>query len=222
MSDKTCVVVGAGPGVGLAVAQHFGREGFKVALVARRAEALAGYVQELAQSGIEAAGFPTDAANAEALKSTFFQIKAQLGNPEVLVYNAAAIRSGLPSEAEVEQVVADFRINVVGALVCAQQVIPDMTAQGRGTILFTGGGLALRPYPQYASLAVGKAALRNLTYSLGEELEASGVHVATVTIAGFVKPGTHFDPALIAEKYWELHTQEKGQWEREFVYQADK
>jgi hypothetical protein len=45
--------------------------------------------------------------------------------------------------------------------------------------------------------------------------------VATVTIAGFVKPGTHFDPALIAKKYWELHSQEPGQWDREFVYKAE-
>jgi hypothetical protein len=45
------------------------------------------------------------------------------------------------------------------------------------------------------------------------------VHVATVTIAGFVQPGTHFDPDRIAEAYWTLHTQEPGQWEREIVYQ---
>jgi short-subunit dehydrogenase len=183
---------------------------------------LAGYEQTLGQAGVEAQSFPTDAANAEALQSTFFQIKAHLGTPQVLVYNAAAVRPGLPSEIEVEQVLADFRINVVGALVCAQQVIPDMKAEGRGTILFTGGGLALRPTPQYASLASSKAALRNLTSSLAEEVEASGIHVATVTIAGFVKPGTHFDPALIAKKYWELHSQEPGQWEKEFVYKAER
>ncbi|NJL35119.1 MAG: short-chain dehydrogenase, partial [Chloroflexaceae bacterium] len=90
--------------------------------------------------------------------------------------------------------------------------------QQRGTILFTGGGLALDPYAQYASLAIGKAGLRSLTYTLGAELEPQGIHVATVTIAGTVQPGTFFAPDLIAEQYWNLHTQAPGTWQREIVY----
>jgi len=93
-----------------------------------------------------------------------------------------------------------------------------MRASGKGTILFTGGGLALHPNPQVASLSVGKAAIRNLAYSLGAELELEGIQVATVTIAGYVKPGTHFDPDLIAETYWQLHTQKTGERQREIVY----
>lgn len=218
MTDKICVVVGAGPGVGLAVAKRFGREGFQLALVARRAEALAQYTAELEQTGLAAYAFPADAADFASLAQALAQIKAQHGSPEVLVYNAALIKPEPPSTLPVENLTAAFRVNVAGALVCAQQVIPEMKARQRGTILFTGGGLALNPYPGYASLAASKAALRNLTYSLGADLEADGIQVATVTIAGFVQPGTHFDPDLIAEKYWELHCQPPGQREREIVY----
>jgi NAD(P)-dependent dehydrogenase (short-subunit alcohol dehydrogenase family) len=125
----------------------------------------------------------------------------------------------VPSALDAALLLDDMRVNVAGALVAAQQVLPHMRAQRRGTILFTGGGLALAPAPPYAALAAGKAALRNLCYSMGAEVEPDGVHVATVTIAGFVQPGSHFDPDRIAEAYWTLHAQEPGQWEREIVYQ---
>lgn len=218
MADKIAVVVGVGEGIGLAVARRFGREDFRLALIARRMDALQGYVEELRQNGIDAHAFPADAGDAESLVETFVGIKANLGSPEVLVYNAVAVVPGMPSALDVKQSEASFRVNVSGALVAAQQVIPDMLAKKSGTILFTGGGLALNPNPNYAALAIGKAGLRSLAYSLGAELEPEGIHVATVTIAGFVQQGTHFDPDKIAEKYWELHTQSSGNWEREIVY----
>jgi NAD(P)-dependent dehydrogenase (short-subunit alcohol dehydrogenase family) len=216
--NQVCVIVGVGPGMGLAVARRFGREGFQLGLIARRAEALNSYTAELQQAGIEAVGFSANAGLTETLKDVFEQIKTQLGPPAVMVYNVAAITPGVPSKLPIEGLLANFTVNVAGALVAAQQVIPDMRAQQHGTILFTGGGLALNPFPQAASLAVGKAGLRNLCYSLAAELEPEGIHVAIVTIAGMVKPGTHFDPDLIAEKYWHLHRQPAGQWEREIIY----
>lgn len=214
-----CAIVGAGTGVSMAVARRFGREGFRLALLARRAEALDGYVAELGREGIAAQGFTANAADEESLRQTLAQVAAQLASPDVLLYNAAVLRESVPSALDVSLLLDDMRVNVAGALVAAQAVLPQMRARQRGTILLTGGGLALSPAPPYAALAAGKAALRNLCYSLGAEVEPDGVHVATVTIAGFVQPGTHFDPDRIAEAYWTLHAQEPGQWEREIVYQ---
>ena len=89
-----------------------------------------------------------------------------------------------------------------------------------GSILFTGGGLAL--YPEYganaSSLTAGKSALRGLTYAMAKELEPEGIHVATVTIAGTVAEGTAFAPDTIAECYWALHQQPKAQWSTEIVF----
>lgn len=218
MDKELCVVIGAGSGVSLGVARRFGKEGFRIALIARRAESVKESVSELEKLGIKAFGFVADASDFNALKQTFELISQSLGETAVLVYNAAAIKQGIPSEIPVESLVEDFKTNVAGALVAAQAVIPSMRAKGKGTILFTGGGLALHPNPQVASLSVGKAAIRNLAYSLGAELELEGIQVATVTIAGYVKPGTHFDPDLIAETYWQLHTQKTGERQREIVY----
>jgi len=93
-----------------------------------------------------------------------------------------------------------------------------MRAAGSGTIIFTGGGLALDPMSQFASVGIGKAALRNLAQSLAKELKPEGIHVATVTICGMVKAGTHFDPAKIAERFIELHQQPAGSFEAEVLY----
>lgn len=175
-------------------------------------------MQVLAAKGSTIQGFVTDASDVTSLIAALEQIQTALGPVDVLVYNVYLNSEGPPSQLNPQQMAADFSINVLGALVAAQQVIPQMRERKQGTILFTGGGLALNPYPQYASLAAGKAALRNLCFSLNAELAPDGIHAAMVTVAGFVKPGTHFDPDLIAEKYWDLYTQSVGAWEREIVY----
>lgn len=218
MSSGLCVIVGAGHGVSMGIARRFGREGYQIALVARRQKALTEYIAELAKVDITAQGFTADASDSASIEGAFDAIRTGLGDADVLVYNAAAIRTGKPSELNIEDAIADMRVNVGGAILSAQQVIPAMRQRKSGTILFTGGGLALNPYPDYASLAMGKAALRNLTYSLGAELEADTIQVGTVTIAGFVQAGTYFDPDKIAEAFWKLHSQAPAEREREIIY----
>ena len=95
-----------------------------------------------------------------------------------------------------------------------------MREAGRGTILLTGGGLALDPtgWLPAASLAVGKAGLRSLAQTLHKELAPEGIHVATVTIAGQIQPGTAFDPDLIADRFWHLHAQPVGHFDWESVF----
>lgn len=219
MSSGLCTIVGAGPSLGMAVARRFAREGFRIALLARRRGALDEYVAQLSDRGTQAYGYVADAADLDSLSQAFEQLHGQLGQVDVLVYNAGIARAIQPAELDVETLVDDFRVNVAGALASAQQVIPYMRERHRGTIIFTGGGMALHPYAQYASLAIGKAGLRCLAFTLGEELEAEGVHVATVTIAGPVQPGTRFDPDRIADCYWALHGQDPVRWQREVIYQ---
>ena len=160
--------------------------------------------------------FAADAGDESSLIHVFAQIRAELGNPEVLIYNAAAFTPGKPSTIASEQLLHDFQVNVTGALVAVQQVLPAMQANRRGTILLTGGGLALYPSAAAASLAIGKAGIRSLAFTLAQELKDSGIRVGTVTICGSVKPGTHFDPDAIAQSYLALHTSETP--ETEVIY----
>ncbi|HUS24426.1 MAG TPA: SDR family NAD(P)-dependent oxidoreductase [Candidatus Binatia bacterium] len=221
MSDArkpACLIVGAGPGIGQAVACAFAREGFALALSARSAARLDRVRAAVEKCGASARAYSADAGDEASLRQMIASVRADLGDPAVLVYNAAVTHAARPTSISTAQLLDDFRVNVAGALVCAQEVAPAMTAAGRGTILLTGGSFAHEPAANYASLSVGKAALRNLTFSLAQELGAAGIHVATVTVYGFVQTGTHFDPARIAQAYLELHRQPQGHFQTEYVY----
>ncbi|MCM3728819.1 SDR family NAD(P)-dependent oxidoreductase [Neobacillus cucumis] len=215
MNKKLIVVVGAGPGVGNHVAKKFGVNNFRVVLVSRNQEALDQYVNELSSEGIEAYAVVADAASPASLTEAFDQIKKNYGTTDVLVYNAAVLKGGKPTSLTAVSLVSHYQVDVAGALHSALQVIPEQVEQKEGTILFTGGGLAVYPSADYTALGIGKAALRNLAFSLAEELKPQGIFVGTVTIAGSVAPGTHLAPELIAEKYWELYEKRE---EHEIVY----
>lgn len=217
-NKPVCTIVGAGPGIGTAVARRFGKEGFRIALIARRQNELNIYQKELEGLNIDAHSFTGDAGNFDSLTNAFSKVNDRLGDTHVLIYNAAVLRPGMPSEDSPARFLEDFKVNVGGALQSAQLVLPAMKEAKKGTIIFTGGGLSLDPIPQYASLAVGKAGLRSLTYSLAGESFKHNIHVATVTVCGLVKPGTKFDPDLIAQEYWNLHLQPKSSWQKEIIY----
>jgi short-subunit dehydrogenase len=217
MAKGACILVGAGPGLGAALAERLGREGRDVGLIARRASELEAQRRALSERGITATTAAADAADAASLREAVERIASELGDVEALVYNAAVLARGTPSRLDPRALVDDFRVNVVGALVAAQAALPALRARGGGAIVFTGGGLALDPHPDFASLAVGKAGVRNLALSLAKELAPENIHVATVTICGFIREGTPFAPAAIANVYAELLAEPKDAWRAEVV-----
>ncbi|MCK6259114.1 SDR family NAD(P)-dependent oxidoreductase [Fictibacillus sp. KIGAM418] len=212
MTEKVIVIVGAGPGISMGAAKRFGREGFKVALIARRLEALQEYENELRAAGIEAKGFTGDVSSEISLKTAISAVVDTFGRIDVLLYNAASGKPGRPTELTAEDLVRDFKISVAGALLSVKEVLPHME---NGSILLTGGGLALQPYADYASLAVGKAGIRNLAYSLSQELSEKGIYVGTLTVKGFVKEGTPFSPEHIADTFYTMN-QERSETEVAF------
>ena len=109
-----------------------------------------------------------------------------------------------------------WAVNVVGAITAASHLLPRMVEAGGGTFILTGG--MPTPVPQVASLSLGKAGVRALAEMLEAQFGPQGVHVATVTVAGAVAPGTAFDPDGIADTYWQLHQQPPDAWEREVLY----
>ena len=213
-----CLIIGAGPGIGQAVGVAFAREGYDIALASRHADKVRGLLPAIEKAGAAAKLYSVDAGDEASLRRLFADVRKDYGDPEIVVYNPAAHAVGKPTQLNSEQLTADFRVNVAGALVAAQEAAPAMKTRGRGTILLTGGGFAHEPAANYASLSLGKAALRNLTFSLAQELGAFGIHVATVTVYGFVQSGTHFDPARIADAYLRLHRQTPGHFQTEVVF----
>ncbi|MBI0579993.1 SDR family NAD(P)-dependent oxidoreductase [Neobacillus cucumis] len=213
MSEKIFLIVGAGPGISLNTARKFGKEGFKVALISRSMESLQKYENELKTEGIEAKGFPGDASSEESIKTAIDAVIKMYGKIDVLLYNAASGKPGKPTSLSADQIVEDFKISVAGALTSVKEVIPYMQ---NGTILLTGGGLALHPYADYASLAIGKAGIRNLAYSLHQELSPKGIYVGTLTVKGFVQEGTYFSPENIANAFYSMY---ENQTEAEIIFE---
>lgn len=202
MKEKVLLIVGAGPGISLSTAKRFGKEGFKIALVSRRIDALRKYEEELKKEGITAKGFPGDVSSEVSLKAAIDSVINTYGKIDVLLYNAAAGKPGKPTTLNVDDLVKDFKISVAGAVTSVKEVIPYMV---NGTVLLTGGGLAMYPYADYASLAIGKAGIRNLAYSLHQELSSKGIYVGTLTIKGFVQDGTYYSAENIAETFFSMY-----------------
>lgn len=202
MSEKILLIVGAGPGISFSTAQKFGREGFKVALIARNLKALQQYEKDLNSKGIEAKGFPGDASSEVSLKAAIESVVKTYGKVDVLVYNAASGKPGKPTELTANDLVHDFTISVAGALTSVKEVLPHME---NGTILLTGGGLALYPYGDLVSLSIGKAGIRSLANCLHQELSPKGIYVGTLTIKGFVQEDTYFSSKNIAEAFYSMY-----------------
>lgn len=209
-----------GRGIGLSVARRFGREGYNLGLIARSEASLENYASALELDGCTVKTFPTDITRTPQLISAVRETEKQLGPIEVLVYNAYVSQGSRASELNVEALEETLKVNLYGALVTAQLVIPGRLTRRKGTLLFTGNGLALSPHPDQAVLSIGKASLRALVGSLSKELYHEGIHIATVTVAGQVKSNTPFDPDLIGEKFWELHAQPPGKWKTGVIYQG--
>lgn len=226
MNKPVCIIVGMASRIGLAVAKKFAAEGYTIAMIGKTKFLLDKYLKQLNEAGFtDMHAFIANGDSLAALETAFDNIEAKLGIPDVLVYNESVISNGNIAEVTGDQILSELRINVAGALVSANKVIPQMKKAGRGTLLFTGGEFATNPDPDYASAAIGHAATRNLCITLAKELEPIGIHVATVTVHGLAKVqtvfdpnGVKFEPEVIANKFYALHTQPKGKFEFEMIY----
>lgn len=212
----TIAIIGAGPGLGLAIARTFGSQGFDVALISRNQGKLDGLVAALAADGITAAAFPADVLDRPALREALAAAKEHFGGIDVLEYSPADASAGPLApvdirEATPENVQPQIEYYLYGAMTAADVVLPDLLAAGAGTLLFTTGAGSVYPVPRYGNVTAGGAALRNWALNLGEALAGSGVHVAHVAIALMIGdkapvPGYDFLPASdIAPMYWDLH-----------------
>ncbi len=217
MSKKTIVVVGAGQGLGNHVAKRFGKEGFRVVLMARNEQSLKAYRQEFAAAGagIETHTYAVDAANPETLTDALAQVKQQFGTPDVFVYNVGITTPDEPGKIDAAELMRHYQVDVASAYHCVQQVADEEFGKKNGVIFLTGGGLALQPSAAYLPLSLDKAALRAMAYALHEELKPQGIFVGTVTVCGAIGGDDFFAPARIAETYWEMYSRRE---ECEAVY----
>ncbi|MCB5186786.1 SDR family NAD(P)-dependent oxidoreductase [Methylobacillus caricis] len=217
---KTFLGIGSGAGIGIATAERFAKEGFRVILANRNAENTQTLIQQLTSKGFQAEARTVDATDPAQVASLIADVESKYGNIDVLHYNAASLRQATIAGQSKETFVSDLAVNIGGALAAVQAVATTMADAKNGTILLTGGGFALYPSPDYLSLSIGKAGIRALALGLFESFKEQSIHVATITITTFVNPGSK-ETSDIADQFWQLHAQLPGQWTAETTYPAN-
>lgn len=210
MSKKTIAVVGAGPGLGNHIAEEFGKNGFRVILMARREEKLREYVAEMQSKGIEAEYQTADCGSNDSIIAAFNAVKAKYQTVDVMAYNTAVLKDGLATVITPEELAERYQVDVAGAVCAAQQVIPGQKEKGSGAVLFTGGGLALYPNSQFTSISIHKAALRALAFAMHDELKDAGIYVGIVNIKGNIGADDHYAPSKLAELFYQLYTEQNA------------
>lgn len=218
MTSPLAIVAGAGPGVGAAVARRFAAEGCRVVLIARDEARLAGLVAPILAAGGTAVTYACDLSMHSDVADVMARILQDHGTPAVLVWNAALWSEAPALSLDPADFDRQLRLGLTCAVTAIQAVAPSMKASGAGTILMTGGGLALAP--QYGgavpALTAVKSALRGFVHASAPAFAAQGLRLGMVTIAGQVAPGTAFDPDKIAEAFWALHAGTQALTERVF------
>ncbi|MFE5395980.1 SDR family NAD(P)-dependent oxidoreductase [Streptomyces sp. NPDC056568] len=213
---STIAIIGAGPGMGLAIARTFGRRGFDVALISRTQDKLDALAKQLGAEGITAEGFTADVMDRPSLTAALAAVKARFGAIDVLEYSPAphapvpGFTMVAPSEATVENLQPQVEYTFYGAVEAARAVLPAMREAGAGTLLFTTGGGSVDPIPMLGNVNAAGGALRNWVINLNKELAGSGVYAGHVAIGVWIGEGgpegiPTATPEQIAPLYWELH-----------------
>ena len=222
MADKVALVVGAGPGLGAALARRFTAGGYGVAVARRRAEEVAALAEEVGGKA-----YACDATDQASVAALFEGVTADLGTPTLVSYNAGAYSPGSVLDITAEEFERCWRIGCLGGFNVGQAAARGMVQAGGGTLLFTGATAALRGGKGFVNLAVGKFGLRALAQSMARELGPQGVHVAHLIIDGQIsadRPGYSesergedhvLKPEAIAETAWFLHSQQRSAWTQE-------
>ncbi|MFJ5840242.1 SDR family NAD(P)-dependent oxidoreductase [Streptomyces shenzhenensis] len=212
-------VVGAGPGLGRAIARRFGAAGHPVALVSRNAEKLQSIADVLAAEGVTARAYPADVTDGKALTDALRMAGDELGRISVLSYSPAPTfpnvagqvpdlkALGFTSAAETtpESVRPMFDMLVGGALNAAAAVLPAMRAARDGALLFTTGTTAVLPIPGMSNSGIALAGLRSWARGLYDDLAGEGVYTGHLSIGVPIVPGSgDGDPDALADRWYRL------------------
>jgi NAD(P)-dependent dehydrogenase (short-subunit alcohol dehydrogenase family) len=211
---KFAVVVGVGPGLGVALTRKFSSEGLTVVAAARDGKRLAELLRRELLPGVDA--ITCDVGDEAQVKRLFAPLADK--ELEIVVHNAGGYARGQVVDLSAEEVERTWRVGGLGAFHVGQAAARAMLPKGRGSIIFTGATAALRGGAGFAAFAMSKFAARALAQSMARELGPKGIHVAHVNIDGGIgedRGATKLKPEAIADIYWSLHVQDRSAWSQE-------
>jgi len=205
---RTAIVTGASSGIGAATALELARQGFAVAIGARRVERLREVAARVEAAGGRAFSHFLDVSQPDSIDAFYAAAESALGPIDLLVNNAGMSILNLLSDAKVEDLRAELEVNLLGPMLLCRRAIPGMLERRRGDLVFVGSENAVRPRPYQAAYTAAKAGLEGLARVLAMELDGTGVRSIVVRVG---PTGSEFGArmdhgmlkrALEAWRYW--------------------
>lgn len=202
------LIVGAGPGMGRAVALLAARRGMDVALVARSAGPLRETAAQVEALGAAALCLPADATDPDAMEQVVAAVLARFSRLDVLVHSLLPPhlfhRIAKMEKDDLEKWRRSVEISTFGALLAAYHAARPMIAAKRGAMVFVTATSGLQSYPAVSSHAVGKAGIHALMQSLASELgeyaiRANAVAVGVITGETSKSRPVYDDPQINAD-----------------------
>lgn len=187
---STLAIFGYGPGLGAGTARHFGRNGFRVAVIGRDPDAAAERAAALRADGIEAEPFAADITDPAQPAEVIARVEEKLGPIEVAVHAAAAgmsIRSASTREVDRSALDLPFALKVYSSIELSRALLPGMVARGSGALLFSSGASEANLQPYLANMGVALGAQRAYVRQLAAELDGTGVYVGLLAIGALIE-----------------------------------
>jgi len=229
--NGVALVVGAGDGLGSAVARRFARGGYTAALARRGGDKLESACKAIEAEGGRAHAFGVDARREDAVVELFDRVERELGPIEVAVHNIGANVNFSILEMDARKYMKVWEMACFSGFLVGREAARRMVPRGRGTILFPGATASLRGGAGFAAFAGAKHALRALAQSMARELGPRGIHVGHIVVDGPIdmpwirencaelvasRPADGLlAPDDIAENSWLLHAQPRSAWTHE-------
>lgn len=213
MAEKA-LIVGAGSGLSACLAHLFHKEGMQVAVAARRVD----NIQSLADE-VGGKAYRCDVAEANDVADLFDAVDADMGAPDIVVFNPSKRVRGPVADIDPEEVRQAIMVTCYGGFLVAQQAAKRMVERGSGSILLTGASAGVKGFANSATFAMGKFGLRGLAQSMARELHPKNVHIGHFVIDGGIAPpgktgenDNRLSPEGIAETYLQFHRQHRSTW----------
>ncbi len=184
------VITGASAGIGRAVAVAFGREGWRVALIARGSERLESAAREVEKAGGQALVFAADVADAQAMEAAAAQVVSTWGGLDIWINNAMASVLGPVTDLSSDEIRRVTEVTYLGQVYGTLAALRHMRVRNRGTIVQIGSALSYRSIPLQSAYCAAKFAVRGFTDSLRSELhhEGSGICLTMVQLPAVDTP----------------------------------
>jgi 3-oxoacyl-[acyl-carrier protein] reductase len=201
MSNRVAFVTGSSRGIGRAIALTLSHEGFYIVVASPEVENNELVAGEIRSAGGEAMTLNLDISSQESVKEGFGQVLAAKGRVDVLVNNAGITRDGLAMRMKPADWDLVLKINLTGAFLAAQQVLPGMMKNRWGRIVNMASVVGQAGSPGQANYVASKAALIGLTKALAQEMGSRGITVNAVAPGYIETDMTSVLPDAVKQKY---------------------